>query len=421
MKTVNLIMMFHGESYHAKEINDYEFIKQKINKFIDKEKILSMTISGKPFILDNETSFDVSKSDFYNYMFTNQILLENTIKENNVNVHIPILSKNLKEYSKKTQNKELFCYGITININDDLNIVENKYVQSIKSEFEDQFLNIFKDILDENISYVGNLILFADSNITTEYIIKTILNKKYIDDHKNNDELYRLKLNTVIGFKDKFFYPYLFFIDNKNIYLPGYTHEDFSSIISDMEVKNNIKPFSSMGQFEIISIWKKLYYDILVTKRTLEKMGFVAKLVRGDNDLINNGDVSYLYEESDYINNNKNTINYECNQFRSNVFNILMFESRYNNNKEHLVSFTIESSLDENYVDAIYLSYYDKDNNLINTHNFYGDIHSGVCANIINTILKISKQNKIIVKNNNNITAKIYQNIYNNLVSANKN
>lgn len=421
MKTVNLIMMFYGNSYHAKEINDYEFIRQKINEFIDKEKIISMSISGRPFLLNNETSFDVSNSDFYNYMFTNQILLENTIKENNCNVHVPIVSKNLKEYSKKTPNKELFCYGITINIDDNINISENKYIQSVKKEFEAQFLNIFNEILDESIKYVGNLILFTDSNITTEYIIKTILNLKKINENKNNDDLYRLKLNTVIGLKDKFFYPYVFFIDNKNIYLPGYTHEDFSSIISDMETKNNLKPFSSIGQFEIISIWKKLYYDILVTKRTLEKMGFNVKLVRADNNLINNGDVSYLYEESDYTNNDKNTINFECNQFRSNVFNILMFESRYNNHKEHLVSFTIESSLDENYVDSIYLSYYDKNNELIYTHNFYGDINSNVCANIINTILKISEKNKIIVKNNNNITAKIYQNIYNNLISANKN
>ena len=419
MKTINLIMMFYGQFYHAKEINDYSFAKQKIDQFINKDQILSITISGRPFLLNNETSFDVSNSDFYNYLFTNQILLENTIKENKKNVHIPILSKNIKEYASKTTNKELFCYAVTLNVKDDFSINDNKYIQSAKKDIEQQILNIFQETLDESISYVGNLIIFTDSNITTEYIIKTILNKKNINEKEDENELYRLKLNTVIGLKESFFYPYMFFIDNKNIYLPGYTHEDFSTVISEMENKSNLKLFSSIGQFELISMWKKLYYDILVTKRTLENMNFNVKLVRGNSNLINNGDVSYLYEESDYTNSIKNTINYECNQFRSNVYNILMFETRYNNNKEKTLSFTIENSLDKNYIDAIYLSYYDKDNNIVYTHNFYGDIHVDVASNIINTIIKVSEENHITVKNNTNITSKIYQKIYNNLISAN--
>lgn len=394
-KILNLVFIFKGKGKNVKKIECFEKTKKIMEEKIKHKDIDSIMIGSVPFFItdyDTNSPLPISllkDSPFYNYILVNQNLMRNTLKKESL-FKIPLLSKHIPKNNfafSSSDSDEIFVYPISIKTKK-TNLHINNYILSIKKDIEQQILSVFKEVIYFD-NFIGSLILYPDYSIVSEYVLKSISSFNYSKD--NN--IYKNEVNKILSINNKNYKFHRIYTDNKNIILPCFAQEDFSLLIKDIFKINNIPPeYDKDIILKQISLWKTYYFETLSAKRTLEYMNYSVKFVRGDSNFILDNNLNYLNEDSSYERNISTIIEKECNELRSFVNNIIMFQSKtFLDKKFSKLYFTVDIS-DENYVNAIYATFLDDNDNIVNVHNFYGDITLDISDIISSSFHFLSKK-----------------------------
>lgn len=428
-----------------KHLDNYNEIKSIMEKTLSnqfkKYGITHAFLGGKPFYLsgkeiEKRDSFILGQSEFYSMNQIAESLLVSTKNNENKSFYTLIKSEHLprNSHDKPDFDNEYYyvTYPIVAMLSEDATpIMQSNFNLCLKDDIQASITTMFEEILDPSIK-VNSLAMTPHSILAQEAIFKIIQSED-----PNVKGITRVTLSQAISIANsevnkRSNQPInLMYKDGNRVILPCHTYENLTSIIAVIEEHLELPRLDPKNKDFYINLWLNNYININTAKRTLATMGYDACFARASFKYTVEGDISELYNDI----NNYESPEKELDKMSNFGYNVVKFETGdtsidyiSKNCKEMMFYIQkgknksiFEESEKELMTTSILVSYLNKENKIIASESFYGDLNEKTKTLILDELNKKAENSNITMNEVQDIVNHNYNNFFNTLLATKPN